>query len=104
MVKWGNVWGRLRKTPKGNKESLPFVLTSCPKCVTNVAMGFFFKVCHESLSDKLDCKDLTERYARGELSPEQVAKEIKNAARDDPSLMEDVEEIDRIRRTRKIEP
>lgn len=76
----------------------------CPKCVTNVAMGFFFKVCHESLSDKLDCKDLTERYVRGELSPEQVAREIKDAARDNPSLMEDVEEIDRIRKTKRIDP
>jgi len=74
----------------------------CPKCVTNVAMGFFFKICNESLSGKLDCKDLTERYIRGELSPEQVAKEIKNAAKGDPSLMEDLNEIDRIRKTKKI--
>ena len=76
----------------------------CPKCVTNVAMGFFFKVCHESLSNKLDCKDLTERYNRGEISSEQVAKEIKDAARTDPELMEDLNEIDRIRKTRKIDP
>lgn len=76
----------------------------CPKCVTSVAMGFFFRICHQSLSDKLDCKDLSERFLRGELSPEQVAKEIKNAAKDDPSLMEDVEEIDRIRKTKRIDP
>ena len=76
----------------------------CPKCITNIAMGFFFRICHESLSGKLDCKDLSERFLRGELSPEQVAKEIKDAARDNPELMEDVEEIDRIRKTKKIEP
>lgn len=101
---WGNVWGRFRKTPKENKKSLQRVVTSCPKCVANVAMGFFFKVCNESLSGKLDCKDLTERYIRGEISAEHVAKEIKNAAKDDPSLMEDVEEIDRIRKTKRIDP
>jgi len=82
--------------PKENKEP-------CPKCVTNIAMGFMFKVCKESLSDKLDCKDLSERFLHGELSAEQVAKEIKDAARDDPSLMEDLNEIDRIRKTKRIE-
>lgn len=76
----------------------------CPKCVTNVAMGFLFKVCHEALSDKLDCKDLSERFLRGELKAEQIVKEIKDAARDNPELMEDLNEIDRIRKTRKIEP
>ena len=89
---------------KESKEPLQHVLTSCPKCVENVAMGFFFRICNESLSGKLDCKDLTERYIRGEINAEHVAKEIKNAARDDPTLMEDVEEIDRIRKTKKIDP
>ncbi len=74
----------------------------CPKCVTNVAMGFFFKVCHESLSDKIDCKDLSERFIRGELSPEQVAREIKDVAKDNPSVMKDLNEIDRIRKSKKI--
>ena len=53
-------------------------------------MGFFFRICNESLSGKLDCKDLTERYIRVEINAEHVAKEIKNAARDNSSLMEDV--------------
>ena len=85
---------RLRKMASWEKP--------CPRCVTNVAMGFFFKVCHESLSDKIDCKNLTERYIRGEINAEQVAKEIKDAARDDPSVMEDLNEIDRIRKAKKI--
>ncbi|MCJ7633422.1 hypothetical protein MUP77_13675 [Candidatus Bathyarchaeota archaeon] len=76
----------------------------CPKCVTNVAMGFFFKICNESLSDKLDCNDLTERYIRGEINAEQIVKEIKDAARDDSSLMEDLNEIDHIRKTKRIDP
>jgi hypothetical protein len=67
-------------------------------------MGFMFKICHESLSGKLDCKDLTEQYIQGKISEDQVAEKIKDAARSDPELMEDVEEIDRIRKTRKIEP
>lgn len=76
----------------------------CPKCVTNIAMGFLFKVCNESLSKKLDCKGLSERYLRGEISEEQVAEEIRDVARNDPELMEDLEEINRIRKTRKIVP
>ncbi len=79
-------------------------MTSCPKCVTNVAMGFMFKICHESLSGKLDCKDLSERYLRGEITEDQVAERVKDAARADPELMEDLNEIDRIRKTKKIEP
>jgi hypothetical protein len=83
--------------PKESEES-------CPKCVTNIAMGFLLKVCKESLSNKLDCKDLTERYLRGEISEDQVAEKIKDVARNDPQLMEDINEIDRIRKTKKIEP
>lgn len=76
----------------------------CPKCVTNITMGFLFKVCKESLSDKLDCKDLTERYLRGEITEDQVAEKIRDVARSDPELMEDLDEINRIRKTKKIEP
>ena len=76
----------------------------CPRCVTNVAMGFFFKVCKESLSNKLDCGELSKRYLRGELTEDQVAEKIKTVAQSDPELMEDLNEIDRIRRTKKIEP
>ncbi len=97
MAKWVDVWGRLRGTVKENKEP-------CPKCVTNITMGFLFKVCKESLSDKLDCKDLTERYLRGEITEDQVAEKIRDVARSDPELMEDLNEINRIRKTKKIEP
>ncbi|MCJ7634894.1 hypothetical protein MUP77_21210 [Candidatus Bathyarchaeota archaeon] len=76
----------------------------CPKCVANIAMGFFFKICNESLSSKLDCKELSERYLRGEISEDQVAETINDAARADPELMEDLNEIDRIRKTRRIKP
>lgn len=67
-------------------------------------MGFMFKICHESLSGKLDCEDLSERYLRGEITEDQVAERVKDAARADPELMEDLNEIDRIRKTKKIEP
>ena len=77
---------------------------SCPECVTNIAMGFLLKVCKQSLSNKLDCKDLTERYLRGEITEDQIAEKIKDAARNDPELMEDINEINRIRKTKKIEP
>jgi len=97
MAKWVDVWGRLWGTVKENKEP-------CPKCVTNITMGFLFKVCKESLSDKLDCKDLTERYLRGEITEDQVAEKIRDVARSDPELMEDLNEINRIRKTKKIEP
>lgn len=83
--------------PKENEKT-------CPKCVTNIAMGFLFKVCKESLSDKLDCKDLSERYLRGEITEDQVAEKIKDVAGHDSELMEDLNEIDRIRKTRRIKP
>jgi len=72
--------------------------------VANIAMGFFFKVCKESLSDKLDCKDLSLRYLRGEITEDQVSQRIRDVAKSDPELMEDLDEIERIRKTRKIEP
>jgi len=76
---------------------------ACPKCVTNIAMGFMFKVCKESLSDKLDCKDLSERYLRGEITEDQVSEKLRDVAKSDPELLEDLNEIERIRKTRKIE-
>jgi len=75
----------------------------CLKCTTNITMGFLFKVCKESLSDKLDCKTLSERYLRGEISEDQVAQKIRDVAKSDPELMEDLNEINRIRKTGKIE-
>ncbi|MBU1173174.1 MAG: hypothetical protein KKD44_26720 [Proteobacteria bacterium] len=75
----------------------------CPKCVVATAMGFILKICGESLSDKIDCKELTGQYLRGEINADQVVKKIKRAARNDPELMANLNEIDRIRKTRKIE-
>ena len=74
----------------------------CPKCVVDTAMGFLFKVCGESLSDKIDCKKLSGQYLRGEINADQVAERIKATARNDPELMIDLREIDRIRRARRI--
>ncbi|MCJ7632851.1 hypothetical protein MUP77_10735 [Candidatus Bathyarchaeota archaeon] len=74
----------------------------CPKCVTDTAMGFFFKICGESLSDKIDCKKLSGQYLRGEINADQVAEKIRATAGNDPELMEDLKEIDRIRRRGKI--
>jgi len=82
-----------------NKEEVP-----CPKCVNDISMGFFFKVCHDSLSDKVDCKKLSGQYLRGELNADQIAEKIREAAKNDESLLEDIGEIERIRKTGKIEP
>jgi len=94
--KWENALRRLWETKKDEK--------ACPECVANIAMGFFFKVCKESLSDKLDCKDLSLQYLRGEITEDQVSEKIRDVAKSDPELMEDLDEIERIRKTRKIEP
>lgn len=82
---------------KKNKAEEP-----CPKCVNNIALGFFFKVCKESLSDKIDCKKLSGQYLRGELDADQIAEKIKEAAGNNKALLEDIKEIDRIRKTGKI--
>ena len=82
---------------KNKKENAP-----CPKCVNDISMGFFFKICKESLSDKVDCKKLSGQYLRGELNADQIAEKIKKAAENDKALLEDIGEIERIRRTGKI--
>ena len=74
----------------------------CPKCVNDIALGFFFKVCKDSLSDKIDCKKLSGQYLRGEINSDQIAEKILEAARNDPELTEDIKEINKIRRTGKI--
>ena len=74
----------------------------CPKCVNDISMGFFFKICKESLSDKVDCKKLSGQYLRGEITSDQIAEKILDAASNDPELIEDINEINRIRRTGKI--
>ena len=74
----------------------------CSKCVNDIALGFFFKVCKELLSDKIDCKKLSGQYLRGEINADQIAEKIKAAAGNDKALLEDIGEIDRIRRLGKI--
>ena len=80
-----------------NKENVP-----CPKCVADISMGFFFKVCNDSLSDKVDCKKLSGQYLRGEINADQIAEKILEAAGNNKALLEDIGEIDRIRKTGKI--
>jgi len=82
---------------KNEKENAP-----CPKCINDISMGFFFKICNESLSDKVDCKKLSGLYLRGEINADQIAEKIIEAARNDPALIEDLKEINKIRRTGKI--
>jgi hypothetical protein len=74
----------------------------CPKCVADISMGFFFKVCNDSLSHKINCKTLNKQFLRGELTSEKVIEKIKAAAQDDPEVTSDLEEIERIRKTGKI--
>ena len=74
----------------------------CPKCVADISMGFFFKVCKESLSEKIDCKTLSKQFLRGELTAEKVIEKIKAVAEDNPEVVSDLEEIERIRKTGKI--
>jgi len=74
----------------------------CPRCVNDISMGFFFKICKESLSDKVDCKKLSGQYLRGEINADQIAAKILEAAHNDPALTKDINEINRIRRTGKI--
>lgn len=76
----------------------------CPKCVVDVGIGFFLKICHDALSDKIDCGKVTEQFSKGEISTDQLIQQIKDAAKNEPEILADLEEIDRIRKTGKIEP
>ncbi len=84
---------------KNKSEDAP-----CPKCVNDIALGFLFKICNTSLSDKIDCKTLSKQYLRGELNADQIAEKIKEAAGNNKALLKDIKEIERIRKTGKIEP
>lgn len=82
---------------KNKSEEAP-----CPRCVNDISMGFFFKICNDSLSDKVDCKKLSRQYLHGELNADQIAEKILEAAQNDSALTKDINEINRIRRTGKI--
>lgn len=71
----------------------------CPACTNAITMGFFFKVCKESLSDKINCKELSKQLLDGEVTPEKVIEKIKEAAKNNTSALEDIKEIEEIRRT-----
>jgi len=88
---------KMKKNKLNKEEDVP-----CPRCVKDISMGFFFKVCNESLSDKLDCKKISGQYLHGELNADQIAEKILDAASNDPELTEDINEINRIRKTGKI--
>jgi len=74
----------------------------CPKCRDAITTGFLFKICDESLSDKVDCKSLTDQYLRGELDADQIAEKIKEAVGNDKALLKDLKEIEHIRKTGKV--
>ena len=76
----------------------------CPKCVVATAMGFMLNICGESLSDKIDCEKLSGKYSRGEISSNQVVRKIKRAARNNPEVLEELNDYDRMRKSGKIEP
>jgi len=96
--------GKLENAPRRNRNMVKNKVEEapCPRCVNDISMGFFFKICKESLSDKVDCKKLSGQYLRGEINADQIAEKILEAARNDPALTEDINEINRIRRTGKI--
>ena len=83
--------------PKNKKENKP-----CPQCKDAITTGFLFNVCEESLSDKLDCKSLTDQYLRGELNADQIAEKIKEAAGNDKAVLKDLKEIEYIRKNGKL--
>ncbi len=74
----------------------------CPQCREAITTGFLFNICEESLSDKLDCKNLTDQYLRGELNADQIAEKIKEAAGNNKTLLKDLNEIEHIRKSGKI--
>ena len=84
---------------KSKKEEEP-----CPTCIADISMGFFFAVCKDSLSDKIDCRSLKKQFLKGEITPDKVIEKIKEAAKYDPEISSDLKEIERIRKTGKIDP
>ena len=87
----------MKKNKLDKEEDVP-----CTRCVNDISMGFFFKICKESLSEKVNCKQLSGQYLRGELNADQIAETILDAASNNPELTDDINEINRIRKTGKI--
>jgi hypothetical protein len=81
--------------PKRTKKS------SCPQCTNAITMGFVFKVCKDSLSDKINCKELSNKLLCGELTAENVIEKVKAAAEGNKEAINDLEEIEGIRETEK---
>ena len=75
---------------------------TCPRCINDVALAFYFEICRQHLSSKLDCKKLSGQYLRGEITVDQVAKKVREAATNDPELVNELDEIERIRKTGKL--
>lgn len=83
--------------PKNKKENKP-----CPQCKDAITTGFLFNICKKSLSDKIDCKSLTDQYLHGELDADQIAKKIKEAAGNDKAILTDLKEIEHLRKKGKL--
>ena len=81
--------------PKRTKKS------TCPQCADAITMGFVFKVCNDSLSDKINCKELSNKLLRGELTAEKVIEKVKAAAEGNEEATSDLDEIENIRETEK---
>ena len=81
--------------PKNSKKS------SCPQCADAITMGFVFKVCNDSLSGKINCKELSNKLLRGELTAEKVIEKVKAAAEGNEEATSDLDEIETIRKTEK---
>lgn len=75
----------------------------CPKCYADVGIGLFLKICNDTLSHKINCKELREKFEKGEVSREELVGKIKGAAKDEPDLLDSLNEVERIMKTGRLE-
>ena len=61
------------------------------------------KICKDVLADKVDCKELADQFNRGEITTLELIKRVKEAAKDEPEVRADLELVEEIVRTGKID-
>jgi hypothetical protein len=67
----------------------------CKTCVVDVGTGFALKICKDALP-KVDCEGIAKDFSAGKITREQLFTRIKEGAQNEPDVLADVEEIERL--------
>lgn len=75
----------------------------CAQCAVDVGAGLYLRICNDLLSQKVDCEDLSAKFSTGKIGREELFTKIKEAAHDEPDVLADLEEIERLAKTTTLD-